>query len=60
MLYFIIAGKGFKLSLWTKSLKLLDCAFRGAAGISPASMRVRQLDPLFIISSEVETSLAKV
>jgi hypothetical protein len=60
MAYLIIAGKGFKLSLWTKSLKLLDCAFRGAAGLSPGFNESPPLRFPVITSSEVGTSLAKV
>jgi hypothetical protein len=61
MTYVIVAGNRFKLSLWTKPLKLLDCAFRGALGVSPSvNESPLSLDFLSFMSSEVVTSLAEV
>ncbi|HEU5248287.1 MAG TPA: hypothetical protein VFU09_14460 [Candidatus Udaeobacter sp.] len=52
MAYLIVAAHGFKLSLWTKPLKLLDCAFRGGIEPKPALKRFHQLDFLCAMSSE--------
>jgi hypothetical protein len=61
MAYLILVGNGFKLSLWTKPLNLLDCAFREAPGIKPGvNESPLSLDFLCFMSSEVVTSLAEV
>jgi hypothetical protein len=69
MAYLIVAADGFKLWLWTKPLKRLDCACRGAPDLTRALMRVHELDSVCVMSSEklalsevewVETSLAEV
>ncbi|HEV3100517.1 MAG TPA: hypothetical protein VGY75_12455 [Candidatus Udaeobacter sp.] len=69
MAYLIVAANGFKLWLWTKPLKRLDCACRGAPGLTPGLMRVHELDSVWchverkLALSEVEwveASLAEV